>query len=202
MRNVLKSLVAVTAVFTAASAVRAGIIHYTDQSSGGISVTNITETNDSVANSYYGSPTLVGSELSFSPISGSALFKASSTGANDSDLLDVRLSFDVSAQSSIPAAAFLSEVGDYFGSGVGGVGGDGASILVFNSTNALIASGTAVYNVPVGTTSTIWTNSVAAQTLVLPRSLSTSSSTMFCIRKCWPARFRYDQQEEHHYRPR
>ena len=54
MRNVLKSLVVATAVFTAASAAHAGMILYPMQTSGPLQVSNITETNNTTSDSYYG----------------------------------------------------------------------------------------------------------------------------------------------------
>jgi hypothetical protein len=158
MRNVLTSLVAVTAVVTVASAARAGIMHYADQTSGTLSVTHITETNDTPADWYYGAPILNGTQLNF-PITGTLPFKADASGPNGSDILDVKLSFDVTSQGALPVAAFLSEVGDYVASGTAGsAGGDTASILIFGPNNSLLASATGAYNAPPGTTAAIWQN--------------------------------------------
>jgi hypothetical protein len=159
MRNVLKSLVVAAAVFTAASAAHAGMILYPMQSGGGLTITNITETNNTVADSYYGAPTFNGVTLAF-PITGTLPFASTSSGAGDSDLLDVKLSFDVSGTSSVPVSAFLSEVGDYFSTGTG-TGGDGVSIMIFGPSNTLLASGTSTFLAPPSTASTIWQDSLS-----------------------------------------
>ncbi len=159
MRNSLKSLVVASAVFTAASAAQAGIIHYANVSSGGFSVTNITETNNTVSDSYYGQPTLSQSLLAFPIVGGTLPFTSTSSGVDDSDVLDVKLSFDFSSTSPVEVAAFLDEVGDYFGQGTG-TGGDGASLLLFGPNDNLALAGTSTFTAPAGTTSTTWDNSV------------------------------------------
>ena len=157
-----------------ATGAKASIIHYAPLSSGGISVTNITETNDHDSNtynygdpgapSYYGPGALSGSTLNF-PIAGTLSilvpFVSSSSGPADSDILGVKLSFDVTSQTPMALVDFVSEVGDYFAAG-GGSGGDSASILIFGTNGALLASGTGTYAAPAGTTAAIWTNSALA----------------------------------------
>ena len=157
-----------------ATGAKASIIHYAPLSSGGISVTNITETNDHDSNtynygdpgapSYYGPGTLTGGgvlgSLNF-PIAGTLPFVSSSSGPADSDILGVKLSFDVTSQAPMALVDFVSEVGDYFASG-GGTGGDSASILIFGTNGALLASGTGTYTAPPGTTAAIWTDGALA----------------------------------------
>ena len=161
---------AAAAVVAVASSAQASIIHYATLSNGGITVSNITETNgngsgtfnygDPGAPSYYGPGSLSSGTINF-PITGTLPFSSTSSGVNDSDVLDVKLSFDVSSQSAMPVAAFLSEVGDYFASGTG-TGGDDASLLIFSPGGTLLASGTGVYAAPALTTAAIWSNTVGA----------------------------------------
>ncbi|MGN6367951.1 MAG: PEP-CTERM sorting domain-containing protein [Phycisphaerae bacterium] len=129
-------------------------------------MTNITETNDTASDSYYGPGSLTGTVLSF-PVMGTLPFKVASSGAGDSDFIDVKLSFDVSAPNGVTPAAFLSEVGDYFATGTG-TGGDSASLLIFGNNTALIGSGTSNYTPAPGTTSAVWTNSVGASAAGVP----------------------------------
>jgi hypothetical protein len=173
MSTLLRSAVVLAAAATlaAASSTKASIINYPlPLSAGGISITNVTETNsngsnvytfgDAGAPSYYGQPTFTGTALSF-PITGTLPFVSSASGPADSDILGVKLSFDVTAPAGIEVAAFVSEVGDYFGS-AGGVGGDSTSILIFDSSSNLLAGGTGSFTAPAGTTDTVWTDSAVA----------------------------------------
>jgi hypothetical protein len=174
MLTSLRSIVVLAAAATlaAATSANASIIHYANVSGGVLSITNITETNDNGsgvfnygdagAPSYYGPASLNASTLTLSlPITGTLPFASSATGPDGSDILGVKLAFDLTSTVPIPVAAFVTEVGDYFASG-GGIGGDDSSILIFDSSSDLLASGTGAYNPAAGTTSAVWTDTAGA----------------------------------------
>jgi len=178
-KSVLGAAILVAAVSVASQA-KASIILYPTLSADGITLSNITETNangsgtynygDPGAPSYYGPGTFDGSIFNI-PITGTLPF-AASAGANDSDLLGVKLSFDVTSQSPLLAAAFLSEIGDFFAGG-GGSGGIDNSIFVFSSNGTPLASNVGTVEAPLpftsGTTDTdmIWTATAGASGNVL-----------------------------------
>jgi hypothetical protein len=172
---------AVAAAVAIVSSASASIIHYPTVTSGGLTVSNITETNgngssvynygDAGAPSYYGPATLTGTSLNF-PITGTIPFSSSSSGPNASSLLGVKLAFDVTSTVPLSVVAFLSEVGDFMGGG-GGSGGDDSSILIFDQSGNLITSSTGV-----STPSTPFTTGSADTTLVWSSSAVATSSVL------------------------
>jgi len=174
------------AVVFVASSAQASIINYGSLPAvDGITISNITETNsngsgtytygvDLNAPSYYGPATFNGLALNI-PISGTLPF-AASAGANDSDLLGAKLSFEVTSQSPLLAAAFLSEIGDFF-AGDGGSGGVDNSIFIFSDGNPPASNvGTVTAPMPFtsGATDTdmIWTAAAGASSNVLATSFT------------------------------
>lgn len=164
------SVAAVLAACAFGPSAKAAMITYPNLIGNGISVTNITETNNVGGGTmsytapdavyYYGPGSLTGNTLSITfPIQGTHLFETDASGPNGASTLDVKLAFDVSTASPMPVAAFLSEVGDYVASNLG-VAGDAASILVFDANSNLLAGSSHSYTIPPASSSGVWANSV------------------------------------------
>ncbi len=107
----------------------ASIIHYANVSAGGVTISQITETNstgsgsfnfgDAGAPSYYGAPTFNGSTLTFGVGSNATLPFAVSATSSTSASLTAKLSFEVTSSTPMNASAFLNEFGNFSGFGTG-----------------------------------------------------------------------------------
>lgn len=144
---------AVTVVLCVTGTTRAAI-SYGNYSGTTVDYVNVTEDNQNL----YGTPTITGDTLSFSPVE----FEAQSSGAVPPQLVDGTLSFVLDAKGSNSIDAFqISEAGAYDLLGVG-TSATQVSVAVVMSINVLEVNGVAASYAPFAVSQLLFTDNRAA----------------------------------------
>jgi hypothetical protein len=160
--GILAGAVVAAAIAVSGQSASADVIHYTDVSAGGVTISNITETNsntitvnasglsseltgtgvhnfgDPGAVAYYGQPTFDGSNLVFGLGTAGTNNFAASGSSGTSDTLLAKLTFEVTSSTPMSASAFLTEFGNFSGFG-GGFGSVTPSVFILNTNGSLEA---------------------------------------------------------------